>query len=304
MLLLDIESGSAGSALMYTQDDAQPKLFGEFRAYTPVRLARSGTELERAAEEAALKAIQNAAEVAARVRTHAAAAPLGQVDAIAIFLAPPWATPNLEAGTPAFLESMVGKLRRGLERTFGRTPVSLYTSAGKGAFAVRSLMGGEPCLVCSVTGEATELMHLDDTGVAAHATLPWGLHGFIRTLRTHAGLSEAEARSAMQLPHSHHEAGEAAAQEFAAHIKSALQDMIRGTPPRTLIVLAHEPSVERIARALAESETLSELFPSGGAVRALRSHLAAQHIAAHAEAPDVRLMLAALFVDSNSLQNL
>jgi len=63
-------------------------------------------------------------------------------------------------------------------------------------------------------------------------------------------------------------------------------------------VIGAEPSGEWFARALAADGSLAELFPDGGEVRALRSHHLTQHIEAHAEVPDLLLMLDTLFVDS------
>lgn len=302
VLLLDIENGSAATALLRLSPDAQPKLFGEMRTPTPLPMTRSGAILARDIEKAVERALRNAAEVAARIRQHPDAGALGEVHHAAIFMAPPWGAPNLAEGKPTFLESMKAHVRKALDRTFGHeTPASFYTSAGSAAFGTRALMSKDPCLVCAVTGEVSELLLMDAQGVAAHATIPTGLHSYIRTLRTHGGLSEEEARSAIRLPHdaAHlREASRYAGAEFTAHFKDAARDILSGTDIMRVTIVAPEHSSERIARALVLDEGLQELFPNGGEVRTLRASHATPHIAAHAESPDLHLLLGALFVDS------
>lgn len=303
VLILDIENGSAATALLRLSPNEQPKLFGELRAYTPLPMTRSGETLSAEVEKAIQAVLRNAAEVSARVRNHKTASSLGHIDSIAVFMAPPWGTPNLAEGKPTFLESMKSYVKRATERTFGRQiPAGFYTSAGSVAFGTRALMSKEPCLVCAVTGEVTELLRMDKDGVAAHATVPTGLHTYMRTLRTHGGLSESESRSAMRLPHdaSHlREPSRYAAREFAAHVHDAARDLLAGTEVMRVAIVAPEHSSERMARALVEYEALQELFPKGGEVRALRASHATPHIAAHAESPDLHLLLGALFVDSH-----
>jgi hypothetical protein len=301
-LLLDIENGSAATALVRLHPHEQPKLFAEMRAHTPLYSTVTGATLSAEVEHAVMRSLQNAAEVAARVRNHEAAHNLGTIDFVTVFLAPPWGTPNLADGKPTFLHSMQDFVRRNLGRFFGDKPVSFYTSAGSAAFATRSLVTSEPCLVCSVTGEVSELLHMDEEGVVGHATIPTGTHGFMRTLRTHGALSEAEARSAMRLPSDVSrllEPSRAAGEEFATHFADATRDLLGGHDVRRVVIVAGESAAERIARALESHGQLAELFPHGGEVRALRTHHATPYVAAHAQSPDLHLLLEALFVDNH-----
>ena len=301
VLILDVENGSAGSALAQIAQYKQPKLFGEMRSHAPLGSRVTGALLSSNIKKAAANAIRHASEVAARMRLHPKAAPLGTVGSIAVFLAPPWGRPNLEGGRPDFMPEMQDYLRGELEAAFGDTPVSFYTSAGATAFGVRSLFAPEPCLVCTITGEVSELMRMDNDGVRAHATIPTGQNALLRTLRAHGGLSEAEARSAARLPFgTRHirEPFDAAALEFAGHFKNAVKELLSPGDILRVRVIGAEPAGEWFARALAADESLAELFPDGGEVRALRSHHLTQHIEAHAEVPDLLLMLDALFVDS------
>ncbi|MDO8604946.1 MAG: hypothetical protein Q7R40_00285, partial [Phaeospirillum sp.] len=300
---LDVENGSAGSALVRLSADNQPKLFGETRVLTPLGARVTGALLAQEIERAAAAAIRNAGEVAARIRLHPKTASLGEVSAVAVFLAPPWGTPNLESGRPDFMPEMSQYVQNELGTTFEDILVSFYTSAGASAFGTRALFAPEPCLVCSITGEVSELMRMDGQRVQAHATIPTGLHALLRTLQTHGGLSEAEARSATKLPfnstHPAKEAFRSAASEFSAHFKDAARELLGPGDILRVRVIAQEPAGEWFAQALSVDESLGELFPDGGEVRALRSHHLAPHIEARAEAPDLMLMLDTLFVDSH-----
>lgn len=303
VLILDIESGSAGSALVRLARDKQPKFLAQTRLHAPLSMSRSGLRLSSDIQNAARDAVRSAAEVAARLRLHPKAAPLGRVGLAAVFLSPPWGKPNLESGAPDFMEEMSRYLRREIGASFDDIPVSLYTSAGAAAFAARALFAPEPCLVCNITGEVSELMRMDTEGVRAHATIPTGFNSLLRTLRTHGGISEAEARSAARLPFGTPRTKEpfaAAAAHFSGQFKDAAQELLGPGDVFRVRVIGHEPVGEWFARAVSMDESLAELFPQGGEVRAIRSHHLTPHIEAHGEAPDLTLMLDALFVDSHS----
>jgi len=313
VLILDVENGSAGSALAQIEQYKQPKLFGEMRSHAPLGARVTGALLSSNIKKAAANAIQHASEVSARMRLHPKAAPLGTVGSIAVFLAPPWGRPNLGQGAPDFMQEMQHYLRGELEAAFGDTPVSFYTSAGATAFGVRSLFAPEPCLVCSVTGEVSELMRMDGQGVRAHATIPTGFHSLLRTLRAHGGLSEPEARSMVRLA-SYPEQSRGgrpstalrifdepfatAASHFAGQFKDAAKELLSPGDVLRVRIIGAEPVGEWFARALSADESLAELFPDGGEVRAARAHHLTPHIEAHAEVPDLFLMLDAFFMDS------
>ncbi len=301
MLILDVENDSVGSALVRLSPDKQPKLFGEMRSRAPLGARVTGALLFANSKEAARNAIRHASEVAARIRLHPKTTSLGAVDSAVVFLAPPWGKPNLDQGKPDLMPEMSQYLLSELATAFDGAPVSLRTSASATAFGVRSLFAPEPCLVCTVTGEVSELMRMDGEGVRAHATFPSGYNALLRTLRTHGGLSEAEARSAARLPFGTRHIREpfaAAAAEFAGHFKNTVKELLSPGDVLRVRVVGAEPAGEWFARALAADESLAELFPNGGEVRALRPHHLTAHIEAHAEVPDLMLMLDALFADS------
>ena len=302
MLILDVESGSVGSALVQLMPDKQPKLSGEMRSHAPLSMNRTGLKLSSDIQNAARDAVRNAAGVAARLRLHPKAAALGRVGSVAVFLSPPWGKPNLASGAPDFMQEMSQYLRGEVGAAFADTPVSFYTSAGAAAFGARALFAPEPCLVCSITGEVSELMRMDNGGVRAHATIPTGFNSLLRTLRAHGGISEAEARSAARLPFETKHIKEpfaAAAAHFAGQFKDATKELLSPGDVFRVRVIGHEPVGEWFAQAIAMDESLAELFPQGGEVRAVRSHHVTEHIEAHAENPDLMLMLNALFVDSH-----
>lgn len=299
LLLLDVENGSVGAALARLSSAEAPKLFGERRVHVPVGQRVTGAELAAKIEHAAEEVLREVSHVAAKLRGHEATAALGSPERAAVFLSPPWGRPNLAAGRPDFLPSMTSTLRKTLSSVL-EGPTHFYTAAGAAAHAAR-LLGEAPSLICSVTGEISELMLIDDT-VRAHATIPLGTHALVRTLRTHAGLSEHEARSALRLPFNTprmREPFDAAAEHFAGHFSDAAREIISAAAPERLHVIARGGAGEWYARALSQSPAAAALFPRGGEVRPLRAQQISRLLSGHAADPDLVLALEALFVDSS-----
>ncbi len=300
-LILDVESGSVGGTLVRIAQGERPKLFGETRVLLPVAFSLSGSTLAAQTEQAIKEVVQKLSELAARVRMHNEAASIGRVERGVVFFAPPWGKPNLESGTPEFIEDMQAKVRTAAESRLGRMPLNFFTSAGLAAFGSSSLFEPEPVLLYIVGGEVSELLHHDGAGVRAHATIPLGLHALLRTLRTHGGLSELEARSAARLPFTTahlREPFSAVAQHVGAHFAPAARELLGDSQVSRVRVMGEGATAEWFARALASYEPLGELFPHGGEVRSLALRHLTPHIAAHQETADLRLMLASLFVDS------
>ena len=296
--MLDIESGSVGAALVRIHPDEAPKLFAEHREHLAISMSRSGASLAQEVEHALKVAVRSVSEVASRIRQKLVSH--GTVHSAAAVMAPPWGRPNLEKGRPDFLDGMAHAVRHTTHAHFGEVPIAFYTSAGIAGFGARALIGPEPCLACVVSGELTELLHMDEDGVRGHATVPLGSHALARTLRTHGGLSLEEARSAARLPfESAHlrEPFTAAAADYGHMMRDAARDLLQGATVSRIRIVAQEPLGAWYARALAEHQSFGELF-SDGEIRVLRAHHAAPHLQAHAPRPDLQLMLGALFVDS------
>jgi hypothetical protein len=161
---------------------------------------------------------------------------------------------------------------------------------------VRSFYPNEPeVLVLSVNGEVSELLLVENGHVVGHATAPIGLGTVLRTLKSHAGLSQEEARSALRLNHPS-EAMHSAAAHFADEFKEAARELWQGRGRGTVLVLAHEPGTEWFARALSH-RSLADLFPQGGVVRALRASHVAPYVGSRGT-PDAHLYLNALYASA------
>ena len=300
VLVLDMESGSVAATLVHVQKELCPRLFGEIRVNLPVSHSVRGSNLVTQIEKVLHDVIRHISEVAARVRTHEETQELGRVERSIVFLAPPWGRPNLYSGKPEFMDQMSAVVRASTESRLGRMPISFYTTAGLATFGNSILFEPEPALLLVVGGEVSELLHFDGSQVRAHATVPVGTHSLIRTLRTHGGLSELEARSAARLPFETphlREPFHAAAFHIGSYVASATKDVLQGNVRKVRIV-GEDVAAHWFAQALAVYEPLGAFFPQGGEIRALRAAHLTPHLAAHQEVPDARLMLGALFVDS------
>jgi len=301
VLILDVESGSVGSALVQLMPDKQPKLSGEMRSHAPLSMNRTGLKLSSDIQNAARDAVRNAAGVAARLRLHPKAAALGRVGSVAVFLSPPWGKPNLASGAPDFMQDVAVSARRSRSGVCGYTGVFLYIRRRGGVWRARPVCARAVLGVQYYRRGLRAYAH-GQRGVRAHATIPTGFNSLLRTLRAHGGISEAEARSAARLPFETKHIKEpfaAAAAHFAGQFKDAAQELLSPGDVFRVRVIGHEPVGEWFAQAIAMDESLAELFPEGGEVRAVRSHHVTEHIEAHAENPDLMLMLNALFVDSH-----
>lgn len=294
VLILDIENGSVGSALVRIKPGQAPALFGEHRIAVPLMDTRSAHTLARAIEHAASESLLHQSEVSARLRHHAGALP--PVSRVVMFMAAPWGTPNLGAGRPDFAPAF-GELHPRIRSLFGDVPTSMHAHASAAVHGLRhAYPHEEQALLVSVNGEVSELLLLHEGRVVGHATVPVGVGAVLRTLKSHAGLSEHEARSILRLGHQS-EATEAAALHFASEFKDAARDLFRGQGEGSVVVLAHEPISEWFARSLARRE-LADLYPQGGVVRALRpAHL--QSFVAHHGTQDTHLLLNALYTNAS-----
>ncbi|MBP7770621.1 MAG: hypothetical protein KA066_01765 [Candidatus Pacebacteria bacterium] len=294
VLILDIENGSVASALLKLAPGEAPRLFGEARIAVPLMDTRSAHSLARAVEHAASESLLHASEVAARLRHHAGALP--PVSKVVIFMAAPWGVPNLAQGRPDFTPAFQ-ELAPRIRSLFGDVPTSLHAHASAAVHGLRAAYPHEErALLLSVNGEVSELLMLEDARVVGHATAPVGLGTVLRTLKSHAGQSEHEARSAMRLG-AQTEAGQAAAAHFAGEFKHAARELFGGQASGNVFVLAHEPASEWFARSLSH-RSLAELFPQGGTVRAMRpGHLAP--FVAHHGTPDTHLLLDALYTSAS-----
>ncbi len=302
VLLLDVESGSVGSGLAILSPHEAPKLFGEVRIELPRAYHAGSSTLIPQVEKAIREALAHASSVAARLRSNDNVSRLGSISRGAVFLSAPWGSPNLSAGAKVFHGPLHASLQDEIAGYLG-VGAQYYTGADVATFGAKRLVPGQPVLVCVVRGETTELILLGTDGVQGYATLPTGLHTVIRTLKSHGGMSDAEAFSMFSLAgHPRavpHEPLEASAQHFVEEFAGAAQHLLNAGEVSGVYVVAHDSAGDWFARALSQDESLSEYFPSGGTVRAMRTHHLRPHVSAHLASPDLYLMLEALFVDGS-----
>lgn len=304
VLLVDIENGSVGAGLVHALANHQPRLFGGRRELVAPGMRLSGVQLSERIERTLASVLQALSRAASRVRSHRSAAHLGEVSSAVVVMAPPWGRPNLSRGRPDFLDSMTATSAREIARSFGYIPTKYFTNAGVVAYGTQALFGPQPMLLLSISAEVSELMRMDEEGVQAHATIPLGSHALLRTLMSHGGLSEAEARSAARMPFGNPRFGEpstAHAKHYARELADVLRELMRPGEVARVRVVAAEPHGEWIAQALTETDVLHEFFPHGGEIRALRPHHLGEHVVAHGLDQDIALMLGALFVDREDI---
>ena len=288
-----MEQGSVGSALVRISPNEPPRIFGEFRTHLPLGDTRNLDMLARQIEQAAAEAILHAAEVASRVRMHPAAGRVGVVERAAVFLSPPWGAPNISRGEPEFLCESSETLR-GLLRAHLDVPHGLHTRAGAALHAARVVFPGDTLLII-IGAETTELLRAKDGAATHYALVPAGSHAVLRTLRAH-GLSWHEARSAVIADSGHlSEPLEATYDYLAKEFSIALRGM--GNAPSSALVIAREPLAERLARELARQREFSTLFPQGSTIRSFDARHATPYVAAHAQRPDLSLLIEALYLD-------
>lgn len=297
-LLLDIENGSVGAGLL-RRDFANHglKLFGETRTHLPLLHTRDSHSLLREVKKGLQTALQHVSEVASRLRGASAAGAheLGTISNAQVYLSAPWGRPNLAAGSPIFEEPLIKLVAQAIEESLGDIPHTLISGAGAVTAASKQLLPyDENYLLCFVSGEVTELVLVSGGAVVGYATMPVGRHMSLRTLHTHAGLSSIEARSALRAGAQHiNEPLAAAAELFAEQLADTVAPLLKMGKVDSVYVVSVEAG-EWIAKSLAQSQVISELFPRGGTVRALRQEHVMPYLSAHAERPDLMLMLESL----------
>ena len=302
IVLVDIESGSVGSALVGLSEREAPKLFAEKRISLPVRHARDSGTLLHAVTEATEEALLHTSSVASRMRNHKALLGQGEIDRIAIFVSPPWASQHLSGGTAEYVEPMRRAVNHMTQGLFGEIPTTFHplgTAAAHGAVLLFPF--DTPSVLLIVSGEVSEILILNDRSLLGRATVPLGGHALVRTLISHGGVSAAEAESYMALSrregHALFEPMRVAEDHFASTIAEATKDLSGQDALGGIIVMAEEPLGEIVARALSREKSLAELFLEGGTVRSIRSSHVTPYIAAHAHKPDLSLLIEALFID-------
>jgi hypothetical protein len=294
VILLDVEQGSVGGALLHLKPEHQPKLFGQTRKILPLAASLSTAGLMGAIEKAAAEVLEQVSIIAARIRSHEKFEAWGTPERLHVFFSAPWA--RLESDWK--FEAQLREALNSASETFFEHIALTYHPLGRVLLPLgQTLIPEEKMLIVAVGGEITEVFLIHDGSIVGHATMPSGHNLLLRTLKTHGGLTTAELHSIVKLSPPHiKEPLEAAGVHFAEEFKDLARQLIGDDDICSVLVVAHEPHGVWYAKTLG-GEVLRELFPHGGTVRALRGH----HLTRYVETPphhDLLLMAQAIFVDS------
>jgi hypothetical protein len=238
VLLVDLESGSVGVALAQLHKTDKPRLSAEKRVHFPTLHRIHSDLLLTQTHKAASAALVHASEVATRLRSHPQTLAAGTISRADIFLSGPWAEVRFaSAGNVKHHAhtAMTNLVRPMVAALFGDIPIAFHTFSNAAGFVANGIWGSEPYLLCTITGEMTEISARGPHGLLGHATFPTGHASLVRTLMTHANMSESEARSAMRLGGSHlSEVFASAAQHFTDEFHIVAQKLLTHTPARTM----------------------------------------------------------------------
>ena len=311
ILVIDIENGSVGAALARLSSSEAPKLFSEKRVHLPALRTRDSGTLALQVDKALKDVLLEMAGVAARVRTHPTAYELGDVSRVIFFLHAPWVALDVAEPGKVVLdapEDFLSTLRGRTEEVFDAVPVSFQAYGSRVPAVVGGLFNDHAdILLLTMTGEVTELSKSQGGVIVGHATVPVGTHTFLRTLGSHAGMTEPEARSALSLMRhkdalSHTSWGEAfqtAGGHFMQESSDVLGQLLRDhTSPQGIYIVAPAPLGEWFARTISDTDSLAGLFPEGSRARAVHPHHTKPFLGVHSQIPDTSLALEVISIDA------
>lgn len=305
VLVVDVENGSVGCALVRRAPGQLPKLFAETRISLPLLSTFTAHQLLKETEKMLREALVQTSGTAARMRNHPKLGNIGVIGSAHIFVAAPWASARVEDDEFVYTvePTAANMIATAVRDTFGDVPQSMHAAMAAVMHASERLFGGMPDLLfSSLTGEMTELNIAREGKIVARATMPIGKHLVLRTVQTHGGVSRAEAESALALARHGHsgapleEALEVAAHTFATEFSSAAREIKHTHPMHGILLVAQEPVGEWAARALATYAS-TDVFGERTPVQALHSRHVMPHLAAHSARPDLLFMIEALFID-------
>lgn len=308
VLLVDVENGSIGCALVHLPARAGelPRLFSETRIALPMMRTLDLERLLADTDTVLREALTQTSVTAARMRTHPKLSSVGMVSSATVFVAAPWTVALVQGDELGWeVEPTLRTLvQHAIADIFKDIPVSFYATSAAVAHATDHLFETAPhLLLCTVTGEVTEMSVLENGRLAGRATIPLGKHFFLRTLAAHAGLSYPEAHSALRLARTSRietpaeEALHAAGSQFASMFTSAARQLHTNNSPHGILVVAAEPLGGWVAQMLSNQEALSSAFAQGTTVQALHTHHVTPYLAAHATQPDIIFMIESLFIN-------
>lgn len=300
--VLDIESGSVGSALIELTHKQKPKLLGQERDTLALRGKPSGDALLSEIEKEIERSLVRLSEISSRMKAYRGE---GSIDRIAVFLHAPWAGVAIKEGRAHAdaHEDTLSRLRG--PANVLEVPVTFHAFATTATPVVHGIFNApQEALVISIGGEVAELSLLQDGLMRGYATVPVGLNTVLRTLEAHSGVSRHEALSMLSLSrstreHAWAEALAAGVGEITAMLRSGASDLVAGNNrAQQIFVISRDPSADFFARAFTEDEQMHELFAPGTTARAVLPRHASAHLSTYPPRPDVPLLLESLFVDT------
>ncbi len=298
VLIVDVENGSVGAALAYipvkdqsgTAQD-KPVFLAGSRVHLPVPQRLSGATLLVEIKDALYIALQNIRETTYPARA-------------VVFFSPPWST--LRQGKHGLEwdhnDDVISAVSAAVSESFDTIPISFQALGTAASSVVGDLFPDKQgMLLCTVTGEVTELIPVHDSVPYGRVTIPIGTNTLLRTLRAHTDMSDAEVRSSLRLMQHesspiHSALAEPLAATSAHFVKQYIDAVFDLAPhylPSDVLVIAQEPSAMWFARMLAQSDNAAfpNLFPQGGTVRPLRNSRLAQHVISRSPTADAIMML-------------
>jgi hypothetical protein len=298
VLILDIESGSVATALVDVAKQV-PQIVSYQRQQLPLNQSRSGAEISRTLEQTLTHSLRHSAEVAARMRVHAPGQGVGKVGKVVVFLAAPWGSPNLTEGAPQYAPGIRQYIKKAVEAAFGDLPISFYTAADALLYGSRTLGKHIDTIAVSLRGEMLELLLLNDGATQGYSTVPLGSRSILRTLQTHGGLSEHEARSMLTLTkHTddwQYEPLLAAGRHLSDSFADGVELLLPAGTASSLVVVSEQPLGEWFAKSIADNPRIANLFSEESTVEALLPFQLKDHVD-HGAVHDPFVLLEALLV--------
>jgi hypothetical protein len=299
--ILDIESGSVGSALVGLRKKDAPALLGQERNALSARGGVAASVLLKEIEREIEKSLGRLSEVSQRLKERKGS---GEIERIAVFLHAPWTTVSLgERAKGDAHEETLSQLR-GATQLLG-VPVTFHAFSTTTTPVVHGIFGQpKDALIVSIGGEVAELSLLKNGSIAGYATVPAGINTLLRTLEAHGGVSRHEALSILSLSrasanHAWAEALASGVEKVAQELKSGAGDILsQNNTSQHIFVLSREPAADFFARALTEDPSMQELFAPGSTIRPILARHASEHLSVHPIKSDVALALESLFVDT------
>lgn len=308
IVILDVENGSVAAALVRTAVGKPPKLYAEERVHIPVLNTRDATRVMKEVSRALRDVLQHVSLVAARMRHNEKTVHLGTIARIEVFLSAPWTAPKNGTTAPWVHESAVmEQVREAVEEYFNNIPVHFHAFAPKAGQVLGGLFPYEQnALVLSVTGEVAELLLLKDKVAVSHATMPVGKNTLARTLRASGGLSSKELFSALALSSEHEEDPaqykeilQTTREHFLDAFMDSAEDILGGTAPSSVFVIAEAPLGQWFSKAIAGHNTIGYIFPEGAAVRTIQHAHLAPYCELQTAKPDLILTLEAVCANTH-----